>query len=75
MDDSERAARRESAACCDVPLDPLLRKLEPVLGVLCMRVITSFQSILGLVLLDVVVEGTAGVGHEHVFEGRLRDPA
>ena len=32
--------------------------------------ITSFHIVLGLVLLDVVVEGAAGVGHEHVFEGR-----
>src|SRR6478609_1763787 len=39
----------------------------------CM-VLTSFRClvvVIGLVLVDVVVEGAAGVGHEHVFETRL----
>src|SRR3954453_10103846 len=38
----------------------------------CCMVLTSFPSVVvgRLVLVDVVVEGAAGVGHEHVFEGR-----
>src|SRR6186997_1809613 len=71
IDGDEAATRRRRAASRIWASRRSRAWSRSIIEIMCFSPPFSSVFVVGFVLLDVVVEGAAGVGHEHVFE-RLR---